>query len=523
MTNDSTVKQAAITDNSDISSAASVAAKSVSDNIHRNSRIENLRIIRSLGIEPYPSVFKRLHDMRDLHEQYAGLDAGEETEDSVTIAGRIMAYRNSGMFMDISGPDGRMQVFCHKAQLDDAQLELIKAFDLGDIIGVTGLMRRTPRGEITVNATQVTILTKTLLPLPEKHHGLTDIEVRYRQRYLDLIMNEDSRRTLLTRSKITSFIRQFLVDQGFVEVETPMLQPIPGGASARPFVTHHNTLDQEFYLKIAPELYLKRLMVGGLSEKIFEMNRCFRNEGMSVRHNPEFTMMELYQAYATYDDMMTLTETLVAAAAEKVLGHTNVTFEDKELELKAPWARRSMADLVKDATGVDFIAMPHGEAGREAAIAVAQTLGIHVAQADTWGKILLKIFEEKVEDTLIQPTHVIDMPLDVSPLARAHEDDPRLSRRFETFVNGWEIANAFSELTDPIDQRERFEAQVKDRESGDDEAQRMDEDFITALEYGMPPTGGLGIGLDRLMMLLTNSSNIRDVIAFPTLRQKKIN
>ncbi len=488
----------------------------VSDNPQRESRLAKLEAIREMGVEPYPSTFKRLHDMDDIHKNYAHLESGQETEDEVTIAGRVKAYRNSGMFMDVAGPDGRVQVFCHKSQLDEEQLKLVKNLDLGDLIGVRGLVRRTPRGEITVNALEVTLLTKTLLPLPEKYHGLTDVEVRYRQRYLDLIMNEESQKTLLTRANIISHIRHLLVDKGFVEVETPMLHPIPGGASARPFMTHHNALDQEFYLKIAPELYLKRLVVGGLAEKVFEINRCFRNEGISVRHNPEFTMMELYQAYANYEDMMDLAEEIFVSAAKDVLGKTEVQFGEHLIDFGKPWRRVTMAQLVEEETGIDFLSLDGDEAAAEA----AKSVGVHVEKTDTWGKLMLKVFEEKVEEKLIQPTHVMDMPLDVSPLARAHEEDPRLTRRFETFVNAWEVANAFSELTDPIDQRHRFEAQVKEREAGDEEAQRMDEDFLTALEYGMPPTGGMGIGIDRMIMLLTASPSIRDVIAFPTLKKK---
>lgn len=492
------------------------AAPSESHRI-RETRIEKLDTWRERNVDPYPYSFEKTHDNQMLQTQYAHLENGQETDDVVSVAGRIMAIRNSGMFIDLHDPTGKIQVFCHKENLPPEKLEELKLLDIGDIIGATGAIRRTPRGELSVKATGFQLLGKSLLPLPEKYHGLTDIEARYRQRYLDLIMNPESRDTLVKRSKIVAEIRRFLTDQGFLEVETPMLQTIAGGAAARPFITHHNTLDIDMFLRIAPELYLKRLIVGGISEKVFEMNRNFRNEGISPRHNPEFTMMELYQAYADYNDMMDLTEQLIAHVAQSVLGTTKITYGENEIDLAAPWPRKSMMDCVKEATGLDFNEIETDEDAR----AAAKSVHVHVEDWESWGSVLEQIFEVKVEDSLIQPIHITDYPREISPLAKVHRDNPRLVERFETRINGWEVSNAFSELSDPLDQRSRFEAQLSEREKGDDEAHQMDEDYVTALEYGMPPCGGLGIGIDRLVMLLTNSPNIRDVIAFPTMKPKQ--
>lgn len=492
------------------------ASQNGTENIFRDTRIGKAQEIRDAGIDPYPYHFEKTHNIDDLQKRYDHLETGEETQNQVRVAGRIRSMRNNGMFIDLRDASGKIQIFSHKDHLSETQLQFLKLLDIGDFIGVTGIIRRTPRGELTINAQHIELLCKALLPLPEKYHGLSDVETRYRQRYLDLIMNEESRETLRKRSQIIAAIRRFLLDRDFLEVETPMLQSIPGGAAARPFVTHHNALDMDLYLRIAPELYLKRLIIGGLSERVFEINRNFRNEGISTRHNPEFTMLELYQAYADYNDMMTLTEELVSYAAEQVLGSKKVMFNGREIDFTSPWPRKSMVDLVKEETGVDFLEITAPKVAREA----AKKLGVAVKDTDNWGKVVEAVFGEKVEPQLLQPTHVTNFPLDISPLAKVHRDNPLLTERFETFVNAWEIANAFSELTDPLDQRARFEAQVKERESGDDEAQRMDHDFLTALEYGMPPAGGLGIGIDRLIMLLTDSPSIRDVIAFPTLRRK---
>ncbi len=490
---------------------------STEKNQFRAARLQKLKTLLESGVEPFPSTFKKTHDIADVVTTYGYLENEQEVEDRVTIAGRIRSSRNNGMFIDLHDTQGKIQIFSHKNYSPEEVMKLVKPLDVGDFIGVTGYVRRTPRGELTINAQEITFLGKALLPLPEKYHGLSDIEIRYRQRYLDLIMSEESRDTLRKRSEITSAIRQYLIEDGFLEVETPMLHPIAGGAIARPFTTHHNALEMDLFLRVAPELYLKRLIVGGLSEKIFELNRCFRNEGVSTRHNPEFTQVELYQAYADYNDIMHLTESMVASVAEKVFGgKTSVDFGEHTLEFKAPWRRASMSGLIEEETGVDFNALKTADE----AIAKAKELGVHVDKGTVWGKVVEAVFEEKVEDKLIQPTHVTELPLDISPLAKKHPNDPRLTERFETYVNGWEIANGFSELNDPIDQRKRFEAQVADRESGDDEAHAMDEDFITALEYGLPPTGGLGVGIDRLTMLLTASPSIRDVIAFPAMKPK---
>ena len=355
-----------------------------------------------------------------------------------------------------------------------------------------------------------------MLPLPEKFHGLTDVETRYRQRYVDMIINENVRKTFRTRSLIIQKIREYLTKQGFLEVETPMLHPQAGGANARPFITHHNTLDMDMYLRIAPELYLKRLMVGGLSEKIFEINRSFRNEGIDTRHNPEFTMMELYQAYVDYNEMMALTENMIASIAQEVLGTMKIQYGENEIDLTPPWDRKTMLGSIKEATGIDFNTIFTVEDARSK----AKSIGIHADDCDNWGQVVERVFEEKIEPSLIQPVHIIDYPRDISPLAKVHRDNDRLTERFETRINGWEVANAFSELTDPIDQRMRFEAQMQAKAAGDEEAMPIDEDYICALEHGVPPMGGLGIGIDRLIMLLTNSPSIRDVIAFPTLKKR---
>jgi lysyl-tRNA synthetase, class II len=482
----------------------------------RRVRLDKLAALRERGVDPYPVGFARTAEAAELDRRYRDLPAGAETNDEVRVAGRIRAMRNSGMFIDLHDASGKIQVFCHKDHLGADDLVLLKLFDIGDLIGVAGRVRRTARGELTVNATALAMLAKVLRPLPEKYHGLADIELRYRQRYLDLIMNEQSRETLRRRSRIVAAMRAFLLGRGYLEVETPMLHAIPGGAAAKPFITHHNALDIELYLRIAPELHLKRLVVGGLSDKVFEINRCFRNEGLSPRHNPEFTTLELYEAYADYTDMMALTEAIVGHVAEAATGGTRIGYGGTEIDLAPPWPRRSMAELVLEATGIDFLAIDDATAAR----AAAAHLGCALAGTESWGQALEAAFAARVEDTLIQPTHVTGFPRDISPLAKADRRDPRLVERFETYVYGWEIANAFSELNDPLDQRARFEAQMLARAAGDEEAQPLDEDYVTALEYGLPPCGGLGIGIDRLVMLLTDSPSIRDVIAFPTMRPR---
>ena len=490
------------------------------DDPFRRVRLEKLDALRGLGLDPYPVSFARTEEAAALEARHADLPAGTETEEEVRVAGRIRALRNSGMFIDLHDASGKIQIFCHKDFLAPEGLAMLRLLDIGDLIGVEGRVRRTPRGELTVNATALTMLAKTLRPLPEKYHGLADIELRYRQRYLDLIMNPESRETLRRRSRVVAAMRGFLSARGYLEVETPMLHTIPGGAAARPFITHHNALDIDLYLRIAPELHLKRLVVGGLSEKVFEINRCFRNEGLSPRHNPEFTTLELYEAYVDYQAMMTLTEAIVAHVAEAAAGNStaglHLTYGGTQIDLTPPWPRRGMAELVLEATGVDFLAIEDAATAREA----ASRIGCALTGNENWGQALEAAFAARVEDRLIQPIHVTGFPRDISPLAKTDCHDPRLVERFETYVYGWEIANAFSELNDPIDQRARFAAQMQARAAGDDEAQPLDEDYVTALEYGLPPCGGLGVGIDRLVMLLTDSPSIRDVIAFPTMRPR---
>ncbi len=482
----------------------------------RNTRIQKLADLAELGINPFAYSFDKNTNAKYLQEKYADLKNGEETEDKYAISGRIMAMRNSGMFIDLMDDSGKIQIFNHKENLSEENLQVLKLLDIGDIVGFYGTIRRTPRGELSIKSTEIKLLTKSLLPLPEKFHGLTDIETRYRQRYVDLIVNENVRDTFRKRSLIIQKVRSYLTNLGFLEVETPMLQTQAGGAAARPFITHHNSLDMDMYLRIAPELYLKRLLVGGLSEKIFEINRSFRNEGLSPRHNPEFTMMEIYQAYVDYNEMMALTENMISSIAKDVLGTMKINFQGKEIDLTPPWDRKTMLGAIKEATDIDFTDVYTLEESQR----LAREIGVDASECTNWGKVLDLIFEERVEPNLIQPVHIIDYPRDISPLAKVHRNNDRLTERFETRINGWEVANAFSELTDPLDQRNRFEAQAKAKAQGDEEAQDIDEDFITALEHGMPPAGGLGIGLDRIIMLLTNSPTIRDVITFPTMKNK---
>jgi lysyl-tRNA synthetase, class II len=480
----------------------------------RAVRLGKLEALRELGVDPYPVAFARTDEAAALDTRYAELPAGTDTGETVRVAGRIRAIRNSGMFIDLHDASGKIQIFGHKDFLSPDGLALLRLLDIGDLLGVEGQVRRTPRGELTINAAALTVLAKALRPLPEKFHGLADIELRYRQRYVDLIMNPQSRETLRRRSRVIAEMRAWLAARGYLEVETPMLHTIQGGASAKPFVTHHNALDIDLYLRIAPELHLKRLIVGGLADGVFEINRCFRNEGLSPRHNPEFTSLEIYIAYVDYVAMMDLTETLIAHLAETVTGSAKISYGGTDIDLASPWPRRTMAELVEEATGIDFLALDVDEAR-----AALRRLELD-PDVPSWGHALEAAFAARVEDSLIQPTHVTGFPRDISPLAKADHQDPRLVERFETYIYGWEVANAFSELNDPIDQRRRFEAQMQARAAGDDEAQPLDEDFVAALEYGLPPCGGLGIGIDRLVMLLTDSPSIRDVIAFPTMRPR---
>lgn len=482
-------------------------------------RLDKLNELISNGHDPFGGKFARTHVANEIITEYDHLSKEElaEEETEVVIAGRIMTKRGKGKagFTHIQDMSGQIQVYVRKDEIGDEAYEIYKTLDLGDVIGVTGVIFRTNVGELTISAKKVELMTKALRPLPEKYHGLKDVEQRYRQRYLDLITNMDSRETFILRSRIIQTMREYLNKQGFLEVETPMLHSIPGGAAARPFITHHNALDAELYMRIAIELHLKRLVVGGM-EKVYEIGRVFRNEGVSTRHNPEFTMIELYEAYADYNDIMELTENLVAHIAEEVLGTTTIMYGEDEIDLKPRWKRLHMADAVKEATGVDF----WQQLTDEEAHALAKEHNVDVKPNMTFGHVLNEFFEQKVEETLVQPTFIYGHPVEVSPLAKTNKEDTRFTDRFELFIVRREHANAFSELNDPIEQRKRFEAQVAERDEGNDEAHLMDEDFLEALEHGLPPTGGLGIGIDRLVMLLTNAPSIRDVLLFPQMRNK---
>ena len=489
----------------------------------RAARLEKAEQIKQLGFNPYAYKWEVTHCAAQLQDKYADLANGEEVEVEVSVAGRILARRIMGKlaFFNLQDETGTIQLYLEKkrilekmADVSNAFNNIIKLTDTGDILGAKGTIKRTEKGELSVYVNQYEILTKSLLPLPDKWHGLTDTEKRYRQRYVDLIVNPDVRQTFRRRAQITASIRRYLEQQGFLEIETPVLQSEAGGAEARPFITYHNTLDMDLYLRIATELHLKRLIVGGF-EKVFELGRIFRNEGVSTKHNPEFTMIELYQAYADYNDMMALTENIIINAAQEVLGTLKINYQGQEIDLSTPWRRITMHELVLEKTGVDFATFKTFAEAKTA----AKKAGIEVpAECNSIGKLLNEAFEQKVEETLMQPTFVIDYPVEISPLAKPHRAKPELVERFELFIVGRETANSFSELTDPIEQRIRLEAQAAQKAAGNVEAHNVDEDFLAALEYGMPPTGGLGIGIDRLVMLLTNSASIRDVIAFPLLK-----
>lgn len=488
-------------------------------NEHMRVRREKLASYKEQGLDPFGGKFNRTHvakELKDLYDHFSKEEL-EEKEVEVTVAGRLMTKRGQGKasFAHIQDASEQIQIYVRQDAIGEELYGVYRTIDIGDIVGVTGVVFKTNVGELSIAVKEFQLLTKSLRPLPEEYYGLKDIEQRYRQRYLDLITNETSRETFMVRSKIIQAMRRYLDDQGFLEVETPMLHTIPGGANARPFETHHNALDIELYMRIAIELHLKRLVVGGM-EKVYEIGRVFRNEGVSTRHNPEFTMIELYEAYADYNDIMSLTENMIAHIAKEVLGSTTVTYGEYEIDLEPEWERIHMVDAVKKHTGVDFWKEISDDQARE----LAKEHGIKIQDAMTFGHIVNEFFEQKVEAKLIQPTFVYGQPVEVSPLAKKNPDDDRFTDRFELFVVGREHANAFSELNDPIDQRARFESQVKERELGNDEAHLMDEDFLEALEYGMPPTGGLGIGVDRLVMLLTNAPSIRDVLLFPQMRTK---
>ncbi len=473
-------------------------------------RRRKLDALREKGIEPFGQKFEADRYSTDILDNFEQIEGKE-----VTIAGRLISIRSHGKaaFAHLQDYQGKVQIYIRQDQVGEEQYENFDLIDIGDFIGCVGEVFKTRKGEVTVNVREYTYLAKALRPLPEKWHGLKDVDLRYRQRYVDLIVNEEVRQTFINRSKIISTMRELLNGWGFLEMETPIMQTIAGGALARPFVTYHNTLDMKLYLRIATELHLKRLLVGGL-DKVYEIGRIFRNEGISTIHNPEFTSVEIYQNYADYEDMMAITENLVYQIAQKVFGTGKIDFQGREVDLTPPWPRETMIDMVRKYSGVDFSQIPDKEAAFDAAVKA----GLEPDKGLPWGEILYMFFEEFCEEQLLEPIFVTDFPIEVSPLAKKMPSDPRLTLRFEGFIAGWEIANAFTELNDPIDQRERFEQQLGKRESGDDEAHVMDEDFINALEHGMPPAGGLGIGIDRLVMLLTDNVSIRDVILFPTLK-----
>jgi len=475
-------------------------------------RITKLQRIRQAGIDPYPLRAQRTHTIAQAR---ALMEAAVPDQRPVTIAGRLMAMRIMGKatFADLHDATGRLQLYFRKDILGDERYAFLDNLDLGDFLGVTGPLFRTRTGEITVEVQDYTLLAKALSPLPEKWHGLQDVEIRYRQRYLDLLANPQVRRNFVIRSKVITAMRRFLDERGFLEVETPILQPLYGGAAARPFITHHNALDRDFYLRIATELYLKRLLVGGI-EKVYEIGKNFRNEGIDAEHNPEFTAMESYEAYADYFDVMRMVEEMVAFIAREALGTTRIEWQGQQISLDPPWRRVTMRDVILEHTGIDILAASTLEQLR-AAIAAR---GLHIDQKPTWAKTVDEIFAEKVQPNLIQPTFVTEYPLELSPFAKRTPHNPRLVERFEGFVGGLELANAFTELNDPLDQLERFQEQASQRAAGDEEAHPLDEDFIIALMHGMPPTGGLGMGIDRLVMLLTNQRSIREVILFPQLR-----
>ena len=493
------------------------------DNDLYQQRLANLAALGALGVDVYPRLFVRSDTIEALVGAHGGRTGAEldEAKPQTTTAGRILAIRSFGKanFLVLTDGRARIQAYIRQDALPARDFQVFKLLDFGDFVGVSGRVFRTKTNELTIWATELTFLAKCLRPLPEKWHGLQDVEIRYRQRYLDLIVNPDSRRVFEVRSRVLAGTRRFLDDRGFLEVETPMMQPIAGGALARPFVTHHNTLDMTLYMRIAPELYLKRLTVGGM-ERVYEINRNFRNEGISTQHNPEFTMLEFYWAYADYRNLMDLTEELISTVARHATGQDTCTFGGDQIDLAAPYRRVSLREAAREAAAAKLgIEIPADALrDRAQAAAIAGTLGLPVAASAGAGKIATEIFEALCESSLVQPTFVYDFPTEVSPLSKQRADDPDTVERFELYIGRFEVANAFSELNDPAEQRRRFEAQLADRQRGDEEAHAMDEDYVRALEYGMPPTGGEGIGIDRLVMLLTGSPSIRDVILFPLMR-----
>lgn len=483
-------------------------------------RRNKLDELRGMGIDPFGQKYERTHHAGEILKAYED-KTKEELEAlsaEVSIAGRIMQKREMGKagFAHLQDITGKIQIYVRADTVGETKYRAYDLLDIGDLIGIRGTVFKTKTGELSIKAKSLEVLSKSLLPLPEKYHGLKDVELRYRQRYVDLIMNQDVQQTFIARSKIIQSMRRYLDSLGYLEVETPTLHAIAGGAAARPFITHHNALDMQLYMRIAIELHLKRLIVGGL-EKVYEIGRVYRNEGISTRHNPEFTMIELYEAYADYQDIMKLTEEMIAHIAKEVLGTTKITYQGQEIDLSPPWRRVSMVDAIKEVVGVDFSV----DISDEEAHRLAKEHKVPVEPMMTYGHIVNQFFETFVEQTLIQPTFITGHPVAISPLAKKNDQDPRFTDRFELFIVAREHANAFTELNDPIDQRERFEAQLVEREQGNDEAHEMDEDFVRALEYGMPPTGGLGIGIDRLVMLLTDAPSIRDVLLFPLMRERQ--
>ncbi|PKK91678.1 MAG: lysine--tRNA ligase [Candidatus Wallbacteria bacterium HGW-Wallbacteria-1] len=482
-------------------------------------KYQKLEELKQDGVDTYPARFERRDLAADFVGRFSDIADGEVLEEpEFTVAGRVMAMRGMGKasFMDIEDPSGRMQVYVRRDKVAEEQFVIFRKCDVGDILGFTGTPFKTRTGELSLLASSVTLLSKSIRPLPEKWHGLKDVETRYRQRYVDLIANSEVKKTFQTRSLILRRIREYLDSRNFLEVETPMMHPIPGGAAAKPFITHHNTLDMQLYLRIAPELYLKRLIVGGM-DRVYEINRNFRNEGISIKHNPEFTMLELYQSYTDYNGMMEITEGIVKHVVESLGLGPVVTFGENQIDLSGSFQRMTMLESIRKYTGVSM----DWSVTREEAESAAKSLGVHVNKNWGTGKIVNEIFEAKVEDKLISPTFITDYPQEISPLSKNRTDYPQWVERFEFFMNGWEMANAFSELNDPVEQYQRFLGQVNARTGGDDEAHMMDEDYINALEFGMPPTGGMGMGIDRLVMILTGSTSIRDVILFPLLRKKE--
>ena len=476
-------------------------------------RRDKLAALQEAGMNPFEITrYDVTHHAQEVKDQFDQLEG-----QTVSLAGRLMSKRGMGKvsFCDLKDKSGRIQIYARKDEMDEEAYDRFRKYDIGDIVGVKGDVFRTQKGEMSIRAHEITLLSKSLQPLPEKFHGLTDKELRYRQRYVDLIMNPESQRNFEIRSKFVAYLRRYLDNMGFMEVETPVLSPIAGGANARPFITHHNAQDIDMYMRIATELHLKRLIVGGL-ERVYEVGRIFRNEGMDTKHNPEFTTCELYQAYTNLDGMMDILEGILTGAAKEILGTYHIQWLGHDVDLTPSWKRITMADAVQNVTGADFMAI---EGDDDAAVELAKSVGVDMeGVARTWGNALYETFDQKVEETLIQPTFITMYPVEVSPLAKRSPEDPHLTERYEMFVCGCEMGNAFSELNDPIDQHQRFKAQAEKRANGDEEADMMDEDFVLALEYGMPPTGGLGFGIDRCAMMLCGTDSIRDVILFPTMK-----